>query len=132
MYAMLLSIHPYLFVDIPINTEQYHDVANFLTFQPSDVKQALRTCQVADRQVCVSWLKLGRWFYGFRLADEHRSRKVSLVDLVMPAGEEVLGVLNRGAVHEVFRVHITLVKPVASSERSQIMASAGSINLLHA
>ncbi|KAJ6821819.1 uncharacterized protein M6B38_130580 [Iris pallida] len=77
-----------------------------LGISPNDVTEALRACGVTERQVCVSWFKLGRWFYGFRLPDEHRSRKISLGELAMDKGEEVLGVLNRGVVHEVLRVHI--------------------------
>ena len=78
-------------------------------------------CQVADRRVCVSWFTLGRWFYGFRLPDEHRSLTISLGELAMSKGGEVLGVLNRGAVHEVLRVQIISAKPVAA-EPNQIAA----------
>ncbi|XP_026662254.1 uncharacterized protein LOC113463024 isoform X2 [Phoenix dactylifera] len=77
-----------------------------LAAPPKDVAESLRRCEVSDRQVCVSWFKVGRWFYGFRLPDEHRSREVSLGELAMANEEEVLAVLNRGAVHEVLRVQI--------------------------
>lgn len=56
----------------------------------------------------VNLLKLGRWFYGFRLRDEHESRKISLSELTMSEGASVLAILNRGAVHEVFRLRISL------------------------
>ncbi|THU70177.1 hypothetical protein C4D60_Mb08t22270 [Musa balbisiana] len=80
-----------------------------LTLQPVDVMEVLESCQVSEQQVCVSWFMLGRWFYGFRLPDEHRSRIVSLTELAMGKEGEVLGVLNRGAIHEVLRVQITMV-----------------------
>ncbi|RRT42576.1 hypothetical protein B296_00036966 [Ensete ventricosum] len=80
-----------------------------LTLQPLDVIEVLESCQVSEQQVCVSWFMLGRWFYGFRLPDEHRSRVVSLTELAMGKEGEVLGVLNRGAIHEVLRVQITKV-----------------------
>ena len=85
--------------------------------------EALWTSQVADRQVCVSWFKLGMSFHGFRVRDEHRSRKVSLGELAMSEGNEVLGALNRGAFHEVLRVQITSARPVAAEPR-QIAALA--------
>lgn len=61
--------------------------------------------------MCVQWWKLGRWFYGFRMRDESHSREVSLGDLAMAKEEEVLGVLYRGAIHEVLRVQISVAKP---------------------
>jgi len=57
----------------------------------------------------VNLLKLGRWFYGFRLPDEYESRKISLGELTMAEGAEILAILNRGAVHEVFHLRISLV-----------------------
>nr|XP_009414191.2 PREDICTED: uncharacterized protein LOC103995348 [Musa acuminata subsp. malaccensis] len=80
-----------------------------LDIPPVDVMEVLESCQVSEQQVCVSWFMLGRWFYGFRLPDEHRSRIVSLTELAMGKEGEVLGVLNRGAIHEVLRVQITTV-----------------------
>jgi hypothetical protein len=65
---------------------------------------------VADKMVCVNLLKLGRWFYGFRLPDETESHKVSLRELTMAKGAAVLALLNRGAVHEVFRLRVSLVE----------------------
>lgn len=74
---------------------------------------ALGECSISEREVCVQWWKLGRWFHGFRLRDELHSRIVSLIDLVT-VNEEVLGVLQRGAIHEVLRVRICAPKPAAS------------------
>ncbi|XP_072982894.1 uncharacterized protein [Typha latifolia] len=82
-----------------------------LGIPPNDVRRALLSCQVSERQVSISWFKLGRWFYGFRLPDEHHSRKVSLGELTMAEEEELLAVLNRGALHEVLRVQIAPVTP---------------------
>lgn len=80
-----------------------------LFLQPNEVDKALRACQVAERKVCVSLLKLGRWFYGFRLPDDYESYKNSLSWLTSDDGAKVLVILNRGAVHEVFRLQVSLV-----------------------
>ncbi|XP_024314995.1 uncharacterized protein LOC100824382 isoform X2 [Brachypodium distachyon] len=73
-------------------------------FQPNEVDKALQASQIAERKVCVSLLKLGRWFYGFRLPDDYESTKISLSGLTSAEGAKVLVILNRGAVHEVFRL----------------------------
>lgn len=75
--------------------------------------EALDSGHISEREVCVQWWKLGRWFYGFRLRDESRSRTFSLLDIAMDKEEEVLGVLRRGAIHEVIRVQISVAKPVS-------------------
>ncbi|KAM3410080.1 hypothetical protein ACQJBY_002371 [Aegilops geniculata] len=80
-----------------------------LFLQPNEVDKALRACQVAERKVCVSLLKLGRWFYGFRLPDDYESYQNSLSWLTSDDGAKVLVILNRGAVHEVFRLQVSLV-----------------------
>lgn len=77
--------------------------------QPEYVAEALKSRKISDREVCIKWWKLGRWFYGFRMRDEYHSRWVSLADLVTKKEEEVLGVLHRGAIHEVLRVQISFV-----------------------
>ncbi|CAN0855920.1 hypothetical protein LINGRAHAP2_LOCUS6369 [Linum grandiflorum] len=80
-----------------------------------EVVEALKTCKISERQVCVKWWKLGRWFYGFRMRDESHSRQVSLEEMVtQEEGKMVFGVLRRGAIHEVLRVLIS-VETVASS-----------------
>ncbi|KAL0905269.1 hypothetical protein M5K25_027461 [Dendrobium thyrsiflorum] len=89
-----------------------------LEITPSEVMEALCRSQVSEREIYVRWFKLGRWFYGFRLQDEHHSRKISLGEIVMGKDDEVLGVLNRGAVHEVIRVHITQVNPETAVSNS--------------
>lgn len=80
-------------------------------WQAEYVLEALQYWKISDRQVCVKWWKLGRWFYGFRMRDESRSCSVSLADLAMAKAEEVLAVLYRGAVHEVLRVQISIADP---------------------
>ncbi|XP_077240541.1 F-box-like protein isoform X2 [Tasmannia lanceolata] len=72
-----------------------------------DVTKALSNGQILQRQVCVRWWKLGRWFHGFRLRDETHFRRVSLGELATAKEEEVMGVLHRGAIHEVLRVQIS-------------------------
>ncbi|KAL2459229.1 uncharacterized protein Fot_54918 [Forsythia ovata] len=84
--------------------------------------EALHSNEITERQVCVQWWKLGRWFYGFRLRDELHSRNVSLGDLAA-SNEEVLGVLHRGAIHEVLRVQISAVKPTSTSWSHQVAQS---------
>jgi hypothetical protein len=69
--------------------------------------EALKKCQVANRQVRLSWLKIGQWFHGFRLRDENYTRKVSLAELTTSKEEPILAMLNRGAVHEVIRIQIS-------------------------
>lgn len=76
---------------------------------PTEVSKALQAHRVSERIVCVNLRKLGRWFYGFRLPDESESRRISLGELTMAEGAEILAILNRGAVHEVFRLQISLV-----------------------
>ncbi|KAL8515548.1 hypothetical protein ACS0TY_014292 [Phlomoides rotata] len=91
----------------------------FESIEAENVIEALDTSQVSERQVCVQWWKLGRWFYGFRLRDEFRSRNISLGDLAA-CDEEVLGVLHRGAIHEVIRVQISVSKPAHISWSHQV------------
>lgn len=83
------------------------------------MSEALDRSQISERQVCVQWWKLGRWFYGFRLRDEFHSRHVSLRDLAA-SNEEILSVLHRGVIHEVFRVQISAPKPTLTSWSQQI------------
>lgn len=92
-----------------INLIGLHYSIACLHIPPNEVDKAVQARQVAERKVCVSLLKLGRWFYGFRLADEYESYKISLSALTMSEGAEVLAILNRGAVHEVFRLLVSLV-----------------------
>ncbi|TVU19114.1 hypothetical protein EJB05_35248 [Eragrostis curvula] len=92
-----------------INLVGLHYATASLHVPPSEIGKAIQACQLADRMVCVNLLKLGRWFYGFRLPDETESHKISLSELTTAEGADVLAILNRGAVHEVFRLRITLV-----------------------
>eukprot|EP00258_Populus_trichocarpa_P045804 XP_024461823.1 uncharacterized protein LOC7454260 isoform X2 [Populus trichocarpa] len=88
----------------------------FCLEMPADrVMDTLVGCNILERKVHVKWWKLGRWFYGFRMRDESCSCWVSLEDLLTGKGEEVLGVLRRGAVHEVFRVEISISNPTSTS-----------------
>ncbi|KAJ8573853.1 hypothetical protein K7X08_010364 [Anisodus acutangulus] len=79
------------------------------------VMEILNNSNISQRQVCVQWWKLGRWFFGFRMRDESVTRTVSLEDIATGKEEEVLGVLQRGAIHEVIRVHISAAKPAHTS-----------------
>ncbi|EPS60296.1 hypothetical protein M569_14505, partial [Genlisea aurea] len=93
-----------------LNVVALHYCILCLNLPAEDLIEALSRCSVSERQVCVQWWKLGRWFYGFRLRDEMHSRNVSLRDLAATGGEEVLRVLHRGAIHEVIRVQILTPK----------------------
>lgn len=75
-------------------------------WQDEYIFEALQSCKISKRGVCVKWWKLGRLFYGFRMRDESRSRWVSLADLASAKEQEVLVVLQRGAIYEVLRVQI--------------------------
>ncbi|POO02380.1 F-box domain containing protein [Trema orientale] len=88
--------------------------------QCEHVLEALQCSKISDRQVCVKWWKIGRWFYGFRMRDESRIRSVSLADLTTAKEEEVLAVLYRGAIHEVLRVQISISDPSGTPWYHQI------------
>lgn len=64
--------------------------------------------------MCVKWWKLGRLFYGFRMRDESHSRWVSLAELALAKEQEVLLVLQRGAIHEVLQVQISVADPTST------------------
>lgn len=84
-----------------------------------NILKALQYHKISDRQVCIRWWKLGRWFYGFRMRDESHICRVSLADLLTAKEKEVLGVLCRGAVHEVLRVQISIADPSSTPWYSQ-------------
>ncbi|KAL5541793.1 hypothetical protein UlMin_009503 [Ulmus minor] len=102
-----------------LNLIGIHYCINCLGVPAEDIVEALEQSKISDRQVCVKWWKLGRWFYGFRMKDEARSRWVALVDMALAKEEEVLAVLHRGAIHEVLRVQISLADPYCPSWISQ-------------
>ncbi|XP_065863555.1 uncharacterized protein [Euphorbia lathyris] len=72
------------------------------------VIDALMSCNISERKLCVKWWKLGRWFHGFRMRDESHSRTVTLADLLKEEGNEVLKVIRRGPIHEVLRVEFAI------------------------
>uniref|UniRef100_A0A0D9ZYC6 F-box domain-containing protein n=1 Tax=Oryza glumipatula TaxID=40148 RepID=A0A0D9ZYC6_9ORYZ len=86
-----------------------HYSISSLNIPPNEVYKALQARKVEERKVCVSLYKLGRWFYGFRLPDESESHEISLSELTMSEGATILAILKRGAVHEVFRLQVSLV-----------------------
>ncbi|XP_022761209.1 uncharacterized protein LOC111307454 [Durio zibethinus] len=94
-------------LNVLLNLVGLHYCLNFLQVPASHVVESLQSSKISDRQVCVKWWKLGRWFYGFRMRDESHSRCVSLEDLLTAKDQEVLGVLDRGAIHDVLRVQIS-------------------------
>ncbi|OMO98414.1 hypothetical protein COLO4_13925 [Corchorus olitorius] len=115
--VQLLLFKPKL--NVLLNLVGLHYCLNRLRVPASDVVEALESSKISDRQVCVKWWKLGRWFYGFRMRDESHSRCISLEDLATSKAEEVLGVLDRGAIHEVLRVQISLANSTSNHWSSQ-------------
>ncbi|XP_059632681.1 uncharacterized protein LOC132275244 isoform X2 [Cornus florida] len=101
-------------LNVLLNLVGLHYCISWLGVPAEYVMEALDSCKISERQVYVRWWKLGRWFYGFRLRDESHSRKFSLGDLAMAKEEEVLGVLHRGAIHEVLRIQISVAKPTCT------------------
>ncbi|XP_027116076.1 uncharacterized protein [Coffea arabica] len=98
-------------INVLFNLIGLHYCFSKLDLPAECVAEALSMCRISERQVCVRWWKLGRWFYGFRLSDESLCRNVTLGDLATSKEEEVLRVLHRGAIHEVLRVQISAAKP---------------------
>ncbi|CAI9118721.1 OLC1v1020325C1 [Oldenlandia corymbosa var. corymbosa] len=109
--------------NVLLNLIGLHYCITILEMPAESLTEALRKCKVSERQVCVKWWKLGRLFYGFRLRDELLSRTVSLEDLASSKENEVLGVLQRGAIHEVLRVKISAAKPECVPWSCQIAES---------
>ncbi|KGN57069.1 uncharacterized protein LOC101218430 [Cucumis sativus] len=91
-----------------LNLVGLHYCRIWLQIPANQIMEALQRCKIAERHICVKWWKLGRWFYGFRMRDEQQTRRVSLAELMTEEGEDVLGVLSRGAVHEVLRVQVSV------------------------
>ncbi|GMY27651.1 F-box-like domain-containing protein [Fagus crenata] len=100
--------------NVLLNLVGLHYCIHWLGVPGEYVMEALQSCKISDRQVCVKWWKLGRWFYGFRMRDESHSRWVSLADLAMAKEPDVLVVLQRGAIHEVLSVQISVADPTCT------------------
>ncbi|EEF45484.1 conserved hypothetical protein [Ricinus communis] len=103
MQISFRDIQMFLFkpkLSVLLNLVGLHYCIFCLKVPAEHLMDAILFCKISERLVCVKWWKLGRWLYGFRMRDESHSRKVSLADLVTDKGEEVLGVLRRGAIHE--------------------------------
>lgn len=106
-------------LNVLLNLVGLHYCLNHLQVPAAYVLEALQSCKISDRQVCVRWWKLGRWFYGYRMRDESHVRLIRLADLATEKEENVLAVLHRGAIHEVLRVQISLIKSTSISWSSQ-------------
>nr|KJB72525.1 hypothetical protein B456_011G186100 [Gossypium raimondii] len=106
--VQMLLLKPKL--NVLLNLVGLHYCLNILKVPASDVMEALNSSNIKNRQICIKWWKLGRWFYGFRMRDEFHFRCLSLEDLASSKDDEdVLGVLQRGAIHEVLQVQISIV-----------------------
>ncbi|XP_061367960.1 uncharacterized protein LOC133310976 [Gastrolobium bilobum] len=96
-------------MNVLLNLVGVHYCLTSLGVRGDNLVEALRTCEISDRHVCVKWWKVGRWYYGFRMRDESHSRWVSLAHLATEDDEHILGVLRRGTIHEVLRVQISAI-----------------------
>ncbi|KAG9139137.1 hypothetical protein Leryth_019116 [Lithospermum erythrorhizon] len=120
MHSMMFGFHDVQMfflkpkLNAVLNLIGLHYCIVFLNVPAKRITETLKNHSLLDKQVCVQWWKLGRWFYGYRLRDEMQSRDISLADLTTAKEREVLGVLQRGVVHEVLRVRITVSKPMCS------------------
>ncbi|XP_050218164.1 uncharacterized protein LOC126668946 isoform X2 [Mercurialis annua] len=83
-----------------------HYCVTSLKVPAGDIMEALVSCKISERRVCVKWWKIATWFFGFHMREEPHSRRVRLADFMMDKGEDILRILEKGAVHEVFRVEI--------------------------
>ncbi|XWS14019.1 hypothetical protein CRYUN_Cryun36dG0088000 [Craigia yunnanensis] len=101
-------------LNVLLNLVGLHYCLNCLQVPASHVMEALHSNKISDRQVCVKWWKLGRWFYGFRMQDESHSRCVSLEDLATAKDDVVLEVLDRGAIHQVLGVQISFANSTSN------------------
>ncbi|KAH0781948.1 hypothetical protein KY290_001546 [Solanum tuberosum] len=110
--------------NVLLNLIGLHYCLIWLGLPGESVMEMLNNSNISQREVRVQWWKLGRWLFGFRLRDELITRTVSLEDLATGKEEEVLGVLHRGAVHEVIRVQISEAKPEYTSWSFQNVQNA--------
>ncbi|BFG17652.1 hypothetical protein CerSpe_039250 [Prunus speciosa] len=80
------------------------------------VLEALHRSKISERRVCVEWFELGHSspypYQNFYIPDESHFRYLSLEDLAMYKGEEVLGLIHEGASDwRIARVKITIADP---------------------
>ena len=76
-------------------------------WQNKYLKEALAKNQIADKHICLRWWSLGQWMNGFRRGDEMHVCIAPLSKLLEPKQEQLLYVIQRGAIHEVLRVQIS-------------------------
>ncbi|URE37547.1 serine threonine-protein kinase [Musa troglodytarum] len=86
-----------------------------------DLMEALETCQILERQVCVRWFMLRRRFYGFPMPNEHHSHIVSLGDLAMGKEDNVLDLLNHGNINERMHVQISAITEITTNNGETMM-----------
>lgn len=106
-----------------LNLVGLHYCITWLQVPADELMEALDISKISEREVCARWWKLGRWFYGFRMKDESCSRQFSLRDFATSKEDEILAVLQRGAIHEVLRVQISVAKPLSAPWSCQFSSS---------
>lgn len=83
-------------------------MSKVFVFQTADVVEALDSCKISEREVCVQRLKIPRGFcsYGYIC------RTFSLADIASGNEDRVLGLLrHQGPITEPYRLQISVVKP---------------------
>ncbi|GMY27650.1 F-box-like domain-containing protein [Fagus crenata] len=80
------------------------------------VMEALQSCKISERQLCVKWLKLFRFpSWSCEIRGESQSRLVSLADLAMGNEPDVLLALQEGGIHGFFlRAQISVADPTCT------------------
>lgn len=78
--------------------------------------EALYRSKISERRVCVEWFELGHSspypYQNFYIPDESHFHYLSLEDLAMYKGEEVLRLIHEGASDwRIARVKITIADP---------------------
>ncbi|KAJ6430608.1 hypothetical protein OIU84_021908 [Salix udensis] len=125
------DVHMFLFkpkLNVLLNLVGLHYCIFCLEMPADRVMDTLVGCNIVEHKVHVKWWKLGRWFHGFRMRDECCSCWVSLEDLLTGKGEEVLGVLHRGAVHEYSISQSTEIEGVLCAFPCEISVAGSTLN----
>ncbi len=83
--------------------------------------EALQSCKISERQLCVKWVKLFRFpSWSCEIRGESQSRLVSLADLAMGNEPDVLLALQEGGIHGFFlRAQISVADPTCTPSTLQ-------------
>ncbi|KAB2061800.1 hypothetical protein ES319_A10G110400v1 [Gossypium barbadense] len=110
--VQMLLLKPKL--NVLLNLVGLHYCLNILKVPASDVMEALKSSNIKNRQICIKWWKLGRWFYGFRMRDEFHFRCLSLEDLASSKDDlDGLGCFNEEPFMRFYKFRYPLLVPEA-------------------